>query len=132
MNISTADTYTGSSLAAGIARFLWGNPGAFKQTVDNEMRLQNRNPNDPEQGPRKERGDIYIMVGAIAGMLAGGLTGGLIGNAVVNTSGVVIGAIAGVIIGGLLGTSIGNHLKNKKNNSFGGSLKKKNEGPFIR
>lgn len=98
--------------------FLWGNPFGFKQITENEMRLRDRNPGDPEQGPRKEKGDIYILIGAVTGIITGGTLGVIIGGKITGIGGIALGLIFGIIIGGLIGTSIGNYVKIRKKNTL--------------
>jgi uncharacterized protein YcfJ len=91
----------------------WGDPFAFKNTTDNEIRIQNRDVKDPEQGPRPERGDNNLFIGAVIGIIIGCIAGGYIGNSLTGISGVFAGLIFGAITGGLGGIYTGSYLKNR-------------------
>lgn len=107
-----------TTLTGGIMEFLWGNPFGFKEAADNEQRLRDRNSSDPEQGPRKEKGDFYILLGSVIGIVAGGTIGVVIGGNLTGMGGIALGLILGIILGGLIGTSIGNYAKNRKSNKL--------------
>jgi uncharacterized protein YcfJ len=92
----------------------WGDPMIFKNTTDNEARIKNRDSKDPEQGPKPERGDNNLFIGAVIGVIIGCIAGGYIGNSLTGISGVFAGLIIGAIIGGLGGIYTGSYLKNRK------------------
>lgn len=88
-----------------------GDPFAFQQTVENEIRLGNRDDKDPEQAPRPEPGDNLIVMATVIGIIAGCIAGGLIGYHVIGASALIPGIIGGIFGGGILGSSVGNYLK---------------------
>jgi predicted lipid-binding transport protein (Tim44 family) len=93
--------------------FYWGDPFAYKTTTDAEMRLQNRDERDPEQAPRPERGDRYILACALAGIVIGGATGAIIGYHFLGLAGGIYGLFGGIILGGIIGAFIGSAIKNR-------------------
>jgi predicted lipid-binding transport protein (Tim44 family) len=93
--------------------FYWGDPFAYKTTTEAEMRLQNRNENDPEQAPRPERGDRYILACALAGIIIVGATGAFVGYHFFGIIGGIYGLFGGIILGGVVGSFIGSAIKNR-------------------
>jgi hypothetical protein len=92
----------------------WGDPFAFKTATDSELRVQNRNSNDPEQGPPPEPGDSYLFIASIAGIILGSGAGVLLAINLVGTRAIFIGLIAGCMAGGFIGAYIGSYLKKRK------------------
>ncbi len=92
----------------------WGDPFAFKTATDSELRIQNRNSKDPEQGPPPEPGDSYLFIASIAGIILGGGLGVVIAINLVGARAIFIGLIAGCIAGGLVGAYFGSFLKKRK------------------
>jgi hypothetical protein len=89
-------------------------PWAYKTVVDGELRIQNRDSKDPEQGPPPELGDSYLFIASIAGIILGGGLGVVIAISLAGARAIVIGLIAGCIAGGIIGAYIGSYLKNRK------------------
>ena len=94
--------------------FIWGDPGAFKRATEAEMRLRLRSEHDPERPPRREPGDIYIVIGTIAGIIIGGAAGAIGGSHYFGLAGFFFGLVGGVIIGGIIGVSIGSYIKKRR------------------
>ena len=91
-----------------------GDPFAFKTATDGELRIQNRDSKDPEQGPPPEPGDSYLFIASIAGIILGGGAGVVIAINLVGAKAIFIGLIAGCIAGGLIGAYCGSYLKKRK------------------
>ena len=94
----------------------WGDPFAFKNVTDSEMRINNRDSKDPEQGPPPEPGDSYLFIASIAGIILGGGVGVVIAVNLAGAQTIFIGLIAGCITGGLIGSYFGSYLKKRKRN----------------
>ncbi len=97
----------------GLLFLTWGDPFAYKTTSDAEMRLQNRNENDPEQAPRPGRGDRYILACALVGIVIGGVVGAIIGYHFFSIIGGIYGFFSGIILGGITGAFIGSVIKKR-------------------
>jgi hypothetical protein len=89
-------------------------PWAYKTIVDGELRIQNRDSEDPEQGPPPEPGDSYLFIASITGIILGGGLGVVIAITLAGARAIFIGLIAGCIAGGLIGAYIGSYLKKLK------------------
>lgn len=89
-------------------------PWAYKTVVDGELRIQNRDSKDPEQGPPPEPGDSYLFIASIAGIILGGGLGVVIAINRAGVKAIVIGLIVGCIAVGVIGAYIGSYLKNRK------------------
>ena len=107
-----------------------GDPFAYKTVSDGEIRVNNRDSRDPEQGPPPEPGDAYLVIGSIAGIIIGGGLGVVIAISLVGSTAIVIGLVAGCIAGGFIGTSIGSYLKKRKRNKQAGLPHYDEKGPF--
>lgn len=108
----------------------WGDPFAFKTATDGELRVQNRNSKDPEQGPPPEPGDSYLFIASIVGIILGGGLGVIIAINLVGASAIFIGLIAGCIAGGLIGTYFGSYLKKRKRREQARLPHYNEKGPF--
>jgi hypothetical protein len=108
----------------------WGDPFAFKTATDSELRIQNRDSKDPEQGPPPEPGDSYLFIASIAGIIIGGGGGVVIAINVVGASAIFIGLIAGCIAGGLIGAYFGSYLKKRKKSKYTRLPHHVEKGPF--
>jgi hypothetical protein len=86
---------------ANLLMLIWGDPGAFRRTIEAEQRLRDRNERDPEQAPKPERGDIYIVIGTIVGLIVGGALG-IFGGPLGIFGGFIGGGIIGAVVGGLI------------------------------
>jgi hypothetical protein len=89
-------------------------PWAYKTIVDGELRIQNRDSKDPEQGPPPEPDDSYLFIASIAGIILGGGVGAVIAVILTGVRAIVIGLIAGCIAGGIIGAYVGSYLKKRK------------------
>lgn len=119
-------------ISSCIMNFLYGNPFGFKETTENEMRIQNRNSRDPEQGPKREPGDFYILLCTVIGIVVGCTAGVVIGARIAGNGGLFLGLVGGLIIGGFAGVAIGSYLKNRRGKKYplsGGDVR---EGPFVK
>ena len=94
--------------------FFWGDPFAYKRATEDEMRLEYRNSKDPEQAPRPERGDIYIVICTIAGIIIGGAAGAIVCSHYFGFTGFLFGLFGGVIIGGTIGAIVGGVIKKRR------------------
>src|SRR4030042_2067122 len=108
----------------------WGDPFAFKTVTDGELRIQNRNSKDPEQGPPPEPGDAYLFIASIAGIILGGGAGVVIAINLVGARAIFIGLIAGCIAGGLIGAYFGSYLKKRKRSEQARLPDYNEKGPF--
>ena len=108
-----------------------GDPFAFKNVTDSEMRVQNRNGKDPEQGPPPEPGDSYIFISSIAGIILGGGAGVFIGISLVGASAIFVGLITGCLAGGFIGVYFGSYLKKRKRGKQARLPRENEKGPFI-
>lgn len=108
----------------------WGDPFAFKTATDSELRIQNRNSKDPEQGPPPEPGDSYLFIASIAGIILGGGLGVVIAVNIAGARAIFIGLIAGCIAGGLVGTYFGSYLKKRKRSKQARLPHYDEKGPF--
>ena len=108
----------------------WGDPFAFKTATDSELRIQNRDSKDPEQGPPPEPGDSYLLIASIAGIIIGGGAGVLIAINLVGARAIFIGLIVGCIAGGLIGTYFGSYLKKRKKSERARLPHHVEKGPF--
>jgi len=115
-----------------IMPFLRGDPFAYKRTVENEMLIQRRNPKDPNQAPRREPGDRYVIIGTVLGIVIGCIVGFIIGNNLLGIGGIFIGLIVGAIGGGIIGVTIGSYLKKRSNRPPRKRVETEEKGPFIR
>ena len=108
----------------------WGDPFAFKTATDGELRVQNRNSKDPEQGPPPEPGDSYLFIASIAGIILGGGVGVAIATNVAGARAIFIGLVAGCLVGGFVGVYIGSYLKKRKKNERARLPHYNEKGPF--
>lgn len=112
MNIkySNVNSYCGGNSLI----FVWGDPFARQRAYETEMRLRYRSDKDPEQPPRPERGDIYILIGAIVGIIVGGASGVIVGGHYFGFAGFFFGLFGGVIAGGIIGVTVGGLIKKRR------------------
>ena len=108
----------------------WGDPFAFKNATDSEMRVQNRDSRDPEQGPPPEPGDSYLFIASIAGIILGGGAGVTIAINLAGAKSIFIGLVAGCIVGGLIGAYFGSYLKSRKRSEQARLPRENEKGPF--
>jgi hypothetical protein len=107
-----------------------GDPFAFKTATDGELRIQNRNSKDPEQGPPPEPGDSYLFIASIAGIILGGGLGVIIAINLVGVEAIFIGLIAGCLAGGFIGAYFGSYLKKRKRSEQARLPHYDEKGPF--
>jgi len=107
-----------------------GDPFAFKNASDGEMRIQNRDSRDPEQGPPPEPGDSYLFIASIAGIILGGSAGVVIAINLAGARAIFIGLIAGCIAGGFIGAYFGSYLKKRKRSEQARLPHYNEKGPF--
>lgn len=112
--------------------FLYGDPFAYKRLIEDEARIENRNTEDPEQAPRPERGDKYIVVCTVIGVIVGCTAGVLIGSHFFGLGGVFLGLVGGFIAGGSIGVMVGSYLKKRTNKTPLRRVENDEQGPFIR
>ena len=108
----------------------WGDPFAFKNATDSELRIQNRDSKDPEQGPPPEPGDSYLFIASIVGIILGGGLGVVIAISLIGVSAIFMSLIAGCIVGGLIGAYFGSYLKNRKKSKQARLQHHNEKGPF--
>ena len=105
---------TDSYYRNGSVSFAWISDPLHKQKeFESDMKKIFSSDNDPEKPPKKEPGDKYILIGAIAGLIVGGILGAVIGWLLFNMTGVLLGMIFGCIIGGVAGAYIGEVIKKR-------------------
>ncbi|UCC17742.1 MAG: hypothetical protein JSU58_04100 [Dehalococcoidales bacterium] len=107
-----------------------GDPFAFKTATDSELRIQNRNSNDPEQGPPPEPGDSYLFIASIAGIILGGGVGVVVAINLAGARAIFIGLITGCIAGGFIGAYFGSYLKKRKRSERARLPHYNEKGPF--
>lgn len=107
-----------------------GDPFAFKNVSDGEMRINNRDGRDPEQGPPPEPGDSYLFIASIAGIILGGGVGVVIAINLAGARAIFIGLIAGIIAGGFIGAYCGSYLKKRKRSEQARLPQYDKKGPF--
>lgn len=101
--------------------FLQFDPNAYQAGVQADMRLQNRDSNDPEQAPAPEEGDRIMLLATFIGIVLGGIAGFCIGMYGIGRSAVFLSIIIGMLIGGFIGVYTGSYLKKKKLGNGGSS-----------
>jgi uncharacterized protein YcfJ len=102
-----------NTVTISIAQLTFGDPMAFKNSTDNESRIQNRDDNDPEQGPKPQKGDNNLFIGTVIGIVIGCTAGAILGNKLSGTGGLFLGIVTGAVIGGLCGVYAGSYLKKR-------------------
>jgi len=123
MNIeySNGNSYCGGNSLV----FIWGDPGAFKRASEMDMMLKLRSKHAPGGPPKRERGDIYILIGTIVGIIVGGAAGAIVSSHYFGSAGFFLGLLGGVIAGGIIGATIGSFIKKRR-----GKTKTKEQKPF--
>jgi uncharacterized protein YcfJ len=106
----TAEFLTGTIITA----FHMGDPFAYRRTVESEMQINNRDSRDPNQAPKPDKGDRYILAVAFIGVIIGGIAGFFISLYGFGRQAVFLGVIAGIFVGGIIGAYAGERLKQKK------------------
>ncbi|NLE08208.1 MAG: hypothetical protein GX631_03005 [Dehalococcoidales bacterium] len=106
----TAEFSTGTIITA----FHMGDPFAYRRTVESEMQIDNRDSRDPNQAPKPDKGDRYILAVAFIGVIIGGIAGFFISLYGFGRQAVFLGVIAGIFVGGIIGAYAGERLKQKK------------------
>lgn len=94
----------GNPLMKNTLNFYMGDPNAFSKSHDAEM-INKFGRHDPLKPPRKERGDIYIILGTIIGGFIGIISGSFWN---------VFTLFAGLIIGAIIGATAGNFIKKRR------------------
>lgn len=91
--------------------FIWtGDPQAGQKLYEAEI-IHRYGKHDPAKPPRREYGDIYILIGTILGMIVGGILAAIISYHYLGFIGIFLITIVGVIVGGIIGATIGNFVK---------------------
>ena len=89
-----------------------GDPNALQKELEASMKLRLRSEGlDPEGPPRRERGDIYIILGALVGMIIGGVLAAVISYHYLGFVGIFLITGGCAIGGGIIGATIGNFIK---------------------
>ena len=66
---------------------------------------------DPAKPPMRERGDIYIILGALVGLIIGGVVAAIISYNYLGIVGIFLSIAGGAIAGGIIGATAGNFIK---------------------
>jgi outer membrane lipoprotein SlyB len=104
-----------SGCQAGVLAVIGGgDPFVRQKEVEMKMKLRYGGETDPEKPPEPEKGDQYIVIGAIAGLIVGGIVGAVIGGYCFGLGGGITGALIGIVAGGIMGTQIGKRMKNRR------------------
>lgn len=86
-----------------VIEYAWGwNQQEVRQKMFEEEMIKKYGKHDPLEPPKKERGDIYIILGAITGAIIGGVLGSFWN---------LLTIFAGIIIVAIIGATIGNFIK---------------------
>ncbi len=109
-----------------------GDPFGYKHAIEAEERIRNRSSKDPEQAPRREPGDKYVILGTVLGISIGCLVGFIIGSSFFGIGGVFVGLIGGAVFGGFIGLTIGSYIKKRVNSPRRKKAETGEERPFIR
>lgn len=72
-----------------------------------EFLLKRTNKPVKERPPRRERGNIYMLIGLLVGGIIGSVSGSIIGVHYFSSVGFWLGVIGGFIIGGIIGALTG-------------------------
>jgi outer membrane lipoprotein SlyB len=82
-----------------VLEYAWGwSQQELRQKMYEEEVIKKYGKQDPLEPPKRERGDIYIILGAITGAIIGGVLGSF-GNLLTLFIGIIIGAIIGATAG---------------------------------
>ncbi len=84
--------------------YVMGDPNAFSKSHDAEM-IRKYGRRDPLKPPKKERGDVYIILGVITGAIIGGVLGSFW---------TLLTLFIGIIIGAIIGATAGNFVKKRR------------------
>jgi len=88
-------------------------PERSQRELDQERRFRYRSERDSEQPPRPERGDKYILVGALVGIIIGGAAGAIVAGHYFGFIGYLFGFWGGVIVGGIIGVLVGDVIRKR-------------------
>ena len=91
--------------------FLWtSDPFAGKRAYEAEI-INKYGKHDPTKPPIRERGDIYILLGALIGMVIGGVLAGVISYHYLGFVGIFLITGGSSLAGGIIGATVGNFIK---------------------
>jgi hypothetical protein len=130
--------YTISLRNPSIPHFVyrWVNPFQYKQNVDAEMILKQRNRGSSGKGPHRPPRDTRVIIATLIGILLCCAIGVIIGSSVAGFGGVFIGLVGGILVGGIGGSYVGEflkrrHLRKLERKANSGQTNKDSQGPFI-
>jgi MFS family permease len=89
-------------------------PERAQREQELQRRLRYRSEHDPEQPPRPERGDKYILAGALVGIVIGGAAGAIVAGHYFGFIGYLFGFWGGVIVGGIIGVLVGDVIRKRR------------------
>ena len=91
--------------------FLWtGDPFTSKRVYELET-MYKYGKHDPAKPPRRERGDIYIILGALVGMIIGGVVAAIVSYRYLGFTLIFLITGGSAIGGGIIGATIGSFVK---------------------
>lgn len=93
--------------------YRWVNPFQYKQTVDAEMMLEQRNRGSSGKGPHRPPRESRVIIATLVGIVLCCTIGVIIGVNVAGIGGVFIGLVGGMLVGGIGGSYIGEQLKRR-------------------
>jgi len=93
--------------------YRWINPFQYKQTVDAEMMLKQRNRGSSGKGPHRPPRETRVIIATLVGIVLCCTIGVIIGVRVAGFGGVFVGLVGGMIVGGLGGSYVGELLKRR-------------------
>jgi len=117
--------------------YRWINPFQFKQTVDAEMMLKQRNRGSSGKDPHRPPREMRVIVATLVGIVLCSIMGVIIGASVSGFGGVFIGLVGGMLVGGLGGSYVGEllkrrHLRKLDRQANPERTDQDSQGPFVK
>lgn len=117
--------------------YRWVNPFQYKQTVDAEMMLKQRNRGSSGKGPHRPPRETRVIIAALVGIVLCCTIGVIIGSSVAGFGGIFVGLVGGMLVGGLGGSYVGEllkrrHLRNLERKVNPEKTDQDSQGPFIK
>ena len=117
--------------------YRWINPFQYKQTVDAEMMLKQRNRGSSGQGPHRPPRETRVIIATLVGIIICSIVGVIIGASVSGFGGIFIGLVGGMVVGGIGGSYVGELLKRRHLRKLDNEVNPEkpdhdSQGPFIK